>query len=140
MTEPADLTHAVLLRVAEFLRKLPADQLRDLADGEAKLEVVPKGGRAPVRTRSARTAPARPAVSTDQIRADLAAIADTASARQYLDGLGLTVPQIRALAKELSITVPGKATKEVALQTIVRWTVGRRLDAESISRPGPALG
>jgi hypothetical protein len=45
VSQPADLTHGVLLRVAEFLRKLPADQLADLADGTAKLEVVPKGGR-----------------------------------------------------------------------------------------------
>lgn len=139
MTEPADLTHAVLLRVAEFLRRLPADQVRDLADGGAKLELVPKGGKPPARGRAPHAA-ARPAVPAERVRVDLAGIADTAAARQYLDDLGLTVPQVRALAKELGITVPSKATKEAALQTIVRWTVGRRLDSESISRPAPARG
>jgi len=41
VTDPADLTHAVLLKVAEFIRKLPSDQLADLAEGSAKLELVP---------------------------------------------------------------------------------------------------
>jgi hypothetical protein len=133
VSDPADLAHAVLLRVAEFVRRLPADQLRDLADGAAKLELVPKGGRA-ARPRSAAAA----AVGADQVRADLAAFGDTAAARQYLTDLKLTVVQLRALAKELGIALPSKATKETTLQTIVQWTVGRRLDAESISRPAPA--
>jgi hypothetical protein len=131
VNDPADLTHAVLLKVAEFLRRLPADQLSDLAEGTAKLELVPKGGRPAPRTRTA----AAPAVPTDRVRTDLAAIADTAAARQYLLDLGLGVPQLKAVAKELGITVPSKATKDATLQTIVQWTVGRRLDAEAISRP-----
>ncbi len=40
MTDSAELTHEVLLRVAEFLRKLPTDQLEELASGSASLEVV----------------------------------------------------------------------------------------------------
>jgi hypothetical protein len=131
VSDPADLAHAVLLKVADFVRKLPADQLRDLADGTAKLELVPKGGRAPARQRPA----APPKVSADQVRTDLAAFADAAAARQYLIDLRLTVPHLKALAKELGIALPSKATKDVTLQTIVQWTVGRRLDSESISRP-----
>jgi hypothetical protein len=132
--DPADLAHAVLLKVAEFLRRLPADQLSDLAEGTAKLELVPKGGRPAPRTR---TAAAAPAVPTDRVRTDLAAIADTGAARQYLLDLKLTVPQLKALANELGIALPSKATKDAVVQTIVQWTVGRRLDAEAISRPAP---
>jgi hypothetical protein len=136
VSDPADLAHAVLLKVADFVRKLPADQLRDLADGTAKLELVPKGGRPAARPRSAASAK----VPAEQVRADLAAFGDAAAARQYLNDLKLTVPQLRALAKELGVALPSKATKEATLQTIVQWTVGRRLDSESISRPAPALG
>jgi hypothetical protein len=135
VNDPADLTHAVLLKVAEFIRRLPAEQLSDLAEGTAKLEVVPKGGRPAPRTRT-RTA-AAPGVSADQVRTDLAAIADTGAARQYLADLKLTVPQMKALATELGIALPTRPTKDTALQTIVQWTVGRRLDAEAISRPAP---
>jgi hypothetical protein len=134
VTDPADLTHDVLLKVAEFLRRLPADQLSDLAAGTAKLELVPKGGRPAARTRAA-----APAVPAERVRADLAAIGDTAAARQYLLDLKLTVVQYRTLARELDVAVPSKVVKDEVVRTIVQWTVGRRLDADAISRPAPAL-
>src|SRR5262249_53872217 len=87
VSDPAELTHTVLLRVAEFIRKLPTDQLADLAEGTAKLELVPKGGRPAPRPRAA----AQPAVSADRVRTDLYAIGDPAAARQYLLDLKLTV-------------------------------------------------
>jgi hypothetical protein len=138
VADPADLAHAVLLKVADFVRKLPADQLHDLAEGTVKLELVPKGGRASAAPRQ--KAAARPEVSAERVRADLAAFGDTAAARQYIVDLGLPVPGLRALAKELGIAVPSKATKEPVLQAIVQWTVGRRLDSETISRPAPSYG
>ncbi|WP_405092731.1 hypothetical protein OG767_07355 [Micromonospora sp. NBC_01392] len=135
MTDPADLAHAVLLRVAEFVRALPADQLTALADGTAKLAVVD-------RTRAA----ARPAttasagVDTDRVRADLAAIGDRAAGVRYLADLKLTVAKLRALAGELGIAVPGKARKADIEHDIVQWTVGRRLDSAAVSRPPAARG
>jgi hypothetical protein len=132
VTSPADLTHAVLLRVAEFIRKLPADQLAALADGTARLEIA---GRA---RRSTPGIPVRVPVEADRIRADLSTMTDRAAALRYLDDLKLTVPQLRALAGELGISVPGKATKAATQHEIVQWTVGRRLDSAAISRPGPA--
>lgn len=136
MTDTADLTHAVLLKVAEFIRRLPADQLADLAEGTAKLELVPRGGRVATRTRTA----AGPAVPADQIRTDLAAIGDRGAARQYLVDLKLTVAEYKALAKDLGISVASKATKDVVLQALVQWTVGRRIDSDAISRPAPVAG
>ncbi|MGC4896337.1 hypothetical protein [Micromonospora sp. DT31] len=135
MSNPADLAHAVLLRVAEFVRALPADQLAALADGTAKLAVVDR-----TRTRTA----ARPAATTaagvdaDRVRADLAAIGDRAAGARYLADLKLTVAKLRALAKELGIAVPGKARKADIEADIVQWTVGRRLDSAAISRPSEA--
>lgn len=132
MSDPADLTHRVLLRVAEFLRKLPAEQLAELAEGSAKLEVVPKRGRRPP---AAAATP--PPVTAGQVRAELAAISDRGAGRRWLEDQRLTVPQLKALAKELGISIPSKATKPVVLDQLVQSVIGRRLDFESISRPAP---
>ena len=132
MTDSAELTHAVLVRVADFLRKLPAEQLADLAEGTAKLELVPRGGRPAPR------AAANSGVPVDQVRIQLATMDDRAVATRYLDGLKLTVATLRSLAGELNIAVPSKATKNDVRDTIIHWTVGRRLDSAAVSRPAPA--
>jgi hypothetical protein len=132
VTDPADLAHEVLIRVAEFIRKLPADQLADLASGEAKLDVVPKGGRraAPSKAVAAAVLP-RPA---QEIAATIKDIGSRAEARQYLVDLKLTVPMLKQLAAELGITVSGVKAK--LIDGIVEWAVGRRLDSDAISRAG----
>jgi hypothetical protein len=136
VTDPAELTHAVLLKVADFIKKLPTDQLADLAAGEAKLELVPKGGRPAPRSRAAA---AKPTVPADQVRTDLYAINDRGAARQYLLDLKLTVVQYKALATELGVAVPSRATKDATVQALVQSLVGRRVDSDVVSRPAPAL-
>ncbi|MBX6749976.1 MAG: hypothetical protein IRY85_09975 [Micromonosporaceae bacterium] len=140
MSDSAELTHDVLLRVAEFLRKLPADQLEDLASGTAHLQVV---SRSPVEAVRRQRLPVRektPVVSMprpiEQIGADLASFTDRAAAAAYLDDLKLSVAQLRSLAAGLGIAVSSKATKMQARDTIIQWTVGRRADAAVLARPG----
>ena len=131
MTEPNELTHDVLVRVAEFLRKLPADQLGDLARGDAKLELVPKGGRTAARPAAGLPRPAAEIVQT------MRGMGDRVAVRRYLEtDLRLTVPMLKALAKELGITVTGNKPK--IIDDIVEWAVGRRLDSEAIDRAGQA--
>ncbi|MFI6762574.1 Rho termination factor N-terminal domain-containing protein [Micromonospora sp. NPDC050417] len=147
MTSPADLSHAVLLQVAEFIRTLPADQLADLAAGRVRLQLAGQpsagtaapAGTAKNRTTAARTtaAPTPPPVSAEQVRADLVSIGDRVAATRYLDDLTLKVPELRALARELGITVSSRATKPTVVQEIVQWTVGRRLASEAIARTTP---
>lgn len=137
VTSTADLAHAVLLRVAEFIRGLPADQLAALADGTAKLEIAGRGTRS--RAAASRTRAPAATVSAEKVRADLTTIGDRAAATRYLDDLRLTVAQLKALAKELGIAVPSRATKPAVLHEIVQWTIGRRLDSAAISRPAPSL-
>lgn len=137
MTESAELTHEVLLRVAEFLRKLPTEQLQDLASGSASLEVVTKQvieprRRLPVRAATAPVAMPRP---IERIGADLSNLQERAAAAAYLDDLKLSVAQLRSLALGLGIAVSSKATKVQARDTIIQWTVGRRADASILSRP-----
>jgi hypothetical protein len=140
MSDSAELTHDVLLRVAEFLRKLPSDQLEELASGSAYLEVVSRSPvaavrkqRLPVRERTPTVEMPRP---IEQIGADLAGFTDRAAAVSYLDELKLSVAQLRSLAAGLGIAVSSKATKAQARDTIIQWTVGRRADAAILSRPG----
>ncbi len=134
MTDPAaELTHAVLLKVGEFIRKLPADQLAELASGEAKLELVPKGGRTATSRRTA--APKPLTVPVDEVRERLQESRDPESSVAYLDGLKYTTDQLRALATELGIPLPSKITKAKIVETVVEWKVSRRLDSEAISRP-----
>jgi Rho termination factor, N-terminal domain len=136
VTEPADLAHDVLIRVAEFIRKLPADQLADLATGEARLELVPKGGRrAPARATKA-TGAALPRPS-GEIADTIKAIGDRAAAGRYLAvDLKLTVAQLKQLASEFGVTVASKDKKDDIVFNIVERAVGRGLDADVISRVG----
>ena len=124
------------MKVGDFIRKLPAEQLEDLASGEAKLELVPKGGRpAPAR----RTAAAKPpAVSTEEIRAFLTSTGDADAATRYLNDLRLTVPATKSLATELGVGVQSKAPKAAIVAEIVKHLVTRRLDFDALSRPAPA--
>jgi len=135
----AELTHDVLLRVAEFLRRLPSDQLQDLATGNAKLEVVrPTSRRIPSGRRLPTREPVPPADlprPVNEISAKLSSLVDRASAVRYIDDLHLSSAQLRSLALALGISVPSKATKAQARDTIVQWTVGRRADATILGRP-----
>lgn len=164
MTSAADLSHAVLIRVAEFLRTLPPDQLAALADGTAQLTVSGVSGAAAVttaavtdagqpaavsaeagqraappatRARKATTRAAKPApvVDTERIRADLTSIDDRVAAGRYLDDLGLRVAELKTLAAELGVALPSRAAKAVIQKSIVQAMVGRRLTSEVLSRP-----
>jgi hypothetical protein len=131
MTDPADLAHDVLLKVAAFVKSLPADQLADLASGEAKLTLVPRGGRAAPST-ATRTKPLSRPVA--EIETMLAEIGTRAAAVQYLNDERLTVAQLRELAKVLGVALPSKSTKEAVTTKIVDSVVGRRLDSSAIDR------
>jgi len=133
MADVAALSATVLLRVAEFLKTLPADQLDDLANGVAKLEVVPKGGR--------RAAPVKAAPSTvdvEEVRRLLATVTSVADATRYLDGLKLTVAALKSLAGELRVSLPAKALKNDVRDAIVRAYVGDVLNSEAIRRQAAA--
>ena len=137
MTDPLDMSQIVLQQLGDLLRKITAEQVAELYAGTATLEVVGKAGR-PVRKVAQAKVTAAPAVSTEQVVADLATIDDRAVATRYVMDLGLTVANLKVLAKDLGIAVGSKATKQEIVQVIVQWTVGRRLDAAAVSRPAPS--
>lgn len=126
MTDPADLAHDVLLRVAAFVKSLPAADLADLAAGAATLTLAPRPGRTP--------APKPLSRPVAEIETMLAEIGTRAAAVQYLNDEKLSVAQLRELAKALGVALPGKATKPDITTRIVDSVVGRRLDAAAIDR------
>ena len=150
MTAPAELSAGVLFRVAEFLKKLPADQLAELASGAARLEVVPEGaiivppgagiGTPRTRKATARVAKPAPVVDIERARADLRAFGDRAAATRYLDDLKLGKSALKDLAKELGVTVRSKDNMADIRDAIVQRFVGSRLAAEAVSRPAPPRG
>jgi hypothetical protein len=132
VTNPTELSHDVLLRVAEFLRKLPSDQLADLAKGDAKLELVPKVVALPRRSK-----PVDLPKPAEEIGAVLASAPDRATAVGYLEDLKLTVAQLRTLSRALGVAVPSRATRAQTRDSLVHWMVDRRLDSASLGRPAP---
>lgn len=134
MPDALEMTQIILVRLGELLRKLPPEVITDLYEGTARLEVVPKGGRQPGKAKEQVSLPVDP----QQIEADLRKIDDRAAAVQYLTDLKYTKPQLMALADGLKIPARSKAKKDDIILEIVKWTVGKRLQAEAISRP-PSL-
>lgn len=133
MTTSPDRTADLLVRVAEFLRKLPAEQLDALAAGEARLEVVPKGARvtgAPAKAK----ATVELAISVDQVEADLKSLDDRQAATQYLKDLKLKKPQLVELARALNVGGPASANVAAIIGRIVEQKVGYRLDIDAIMR------
>jgi hypothetical protein len=133
MTDPLDIAHTVLVQLADQVRKLPPELITQLYEGTARIEIVPKGGRAG----AGRTAPGAK-LDIEQIRADLAKINDRASATRYVEDRKLRVADLVALADALQIPIKRKPALAEARSVIVQWTVGRRIDSDAISQPAPS--
>jgi hypothetical protein len=132
MTDPADLAHDVLLKVAAFVKALPADQLADLATPPPTHTLHPPAARTPAPSRATATKPLSRPVA--EIETMLAEIGTRAAAVQYLHDERLTVPQLRELAKVLGVALPSKSAKDAIITKIVDSVVGRRLDSSAIDR------
>ncbi|GIH03165.1 hypothetical protein Rhe02_12320 [Rhizocola hellebori] len=123
-------THDVLVKVAEFLRKLPDDQVDALLSGEARLELIPKGHR--VAAPAGAKKPAALDISAEQVNADLKALNDRAAATKYLKDLKLAKAPLAELAKQLDVACASKDTAAIIMERIVEQKVGRRLSSDAI--------
>jgi hypothetical protein len=130
----------VLVQLADQVRKLPPDLIQQLYDGSARIEIVPKGGRpaSSGRASSSSRRTAKAALDVELVRSDLSKINDRAAANRYVGDLNLTGPDLVALADALGISIARKPAKTKAVEVIVQWTVGRRIDSDAISRPAPS--
>jgi hypothetical protein len=124
---------AVLRQIAEFLEALPAEQVDDLAEGRARLTLIPWGSSSPLMppaapTRKARNTPP-PAVDVDQIVSTLESATSRDEAAATINSL--KVPELKAVAAALRVTAPA-ATKPALVKQIVELTVGARLSGEAL--------
>jgi hypothetical protein len=137
VTDSIDLTHGLLLQIALFLRGLSEEQVADLQTGEARLALVPKGGRVTTISTSGRhRAPAE--VNSARISDDLRKIGERGAATTYLTDLNLSKEQLKQLCKDLNVPMKSSARKDEFILGIVGLLVGRRIDADAIFRSSVA--
>lgn len=129
MSDPTDAAVEVLRAVGKMLTKLEPDDVKGLLIGENKLVVVPQNWRPS-------SQPKRPSadatVDTSEIEGALEAMGDRAEAVRYIESRGMTVAQLRTLARGLKIYVPSGFRKPEVVERIVDHAVGRRLSSGAI--------
>ncbi|MFC7484964.1 hypothetical protein ACFQX7_39830 [Luedemannella flava] len=107
MSDVAKQSLAVLRRITEFLEYLPQDQVDDLAEGRARLTLIPWGSNDPVvpasakPARVAKSAKAAPIVDVATVKAALDAAASRDEAATVLAPFG--VGELRVIAAELGL-------------------------------------
>ncbi|MFD2764352.1 hypothetical protein [Micromonospora eburnea] len=128
MTDP---TRTVLARVAEFLTGLSAADVAALAEGRARLALLPAsratGGESPA-TRAASPTPS--GVDVERAHAALTAMSRRDDATAYL--ASWTTRALRALAARAGLRGVAGLRKAELVERIVDRTVGFRLDSTAI--------
>jgi hypothetical protein len=139
MSDVQKLSLTVLHTVAEFLALLPADQLNALADGTARLAIIPKDATEPLHLapaakpakRQPSRAAAEPTVDMSEIRDRL----DRSTTREEADAMLRPLkqkPHLNALARLLGMRGYSSYTKGELIDAIIEFTVGNRLDSGAI--------
>lgn len=131
----AKLSLAVLARVAEFLRELQEADVADLAEGRARLALVPSGASSPrVAAPPDRPSSSRPgaaqAADTDAARLALAAMTSRDDGTAYL--ATWTTRDLKALAATLEMRGVAALRKPDLIGRIVDRTIGFRLNSSAI--------
>jgi len=124
MSGIVDTSVALLRKFAEFTKRLTPEQLAAVASGELKfglLDGPPK-----------RAKPSKPVVNIDQLAAALSAMTSRAAAADHIDGLRLTVPALKDIAKALGASITRVTKKDAIRDRIVEHTVGFRLNSNTI--------
>jgi hypothetical protein len=143
MSDMDKLSLTVLHCVAEFLALLPEDQLRNLAEGTARLTIIPKDSAEPLLlTTSARPAgrrggasapraTAKPKVDMSETKERLESVASREDARQLLTSFNKE-PHLTSLAALLGMSGVSSLRKADLIEMIVEFTVGNRLNSGAI--------
>ncbi|GAA1832667.1 hypothetical protein GCM10009682_58930 [Luedemannella flava] len=136
MSDVAKQSLAVLRRITEFLEYLPQDQVDDLAEGRARLTLIPWGSNDPVvpasakPARVAKSAKAAPIVDVATVKAALDAAASRDEAATVLAPFG--VGELRVIAAELGLGGVSKTPKAALAKQLVDFTAGARLSGAAI--------
>jgi hypothetical protein len=144
MSDVEKLSLTVLHTVAEFLAHLPAEQLQDLAEGRARLGIIPKDASEPLAlvastkrptTRASsglsRSRKRQPKTDMSAAAAQLVQMTDRDAAAKYLDGFKKE-PQLLDLAALLDMDGVGGLTKSNLIDAIVEFKIGSHLNSSAI--------
>jgi hypothetical protein len=133
MSDAPKQSLAVLRQIAEFLEALPQDHVDDLAEGRARLTLIPWG------SSEALTPPAKPSrkaahpavsqVDVGQIAANVEAATSREQAQAILGPL--KVADLKAVAVALRV-VGAAGTKSALVKQIVELTAGARLSGDAL--------
>lgn len=121
MSDTVEVSVPLLRRFADFTKKLTAEQLAAVANGELKLGLLNPPAKS-----------AKVAVSVDRLAAELAAMTSRSAAAEHIDSLKLTLPALKDTAKALGASIAGASTKVAVRDRIVEHTVGFRLNSATI--------
>jgi hypothetical protein len=133
MTESRKDALAVLAAIADFLHRLPDDQIADLASGAALLTLIPAGAAGPLvppRPRGNRSRTSKPVQDMSAVAEQLRSVETRDSARQLLSPLQKN--PLLDLATQIGLSGLASATKPKLIDAIVEATVGNRLDSLAI--------
>jgi hypothetical protein len=133
MSDAPKQSLAVLRQIAEFLEALPPDHVDDLAEGRARLTLIPWGSSEPLTPpmKATRKA-AQPAVSKVDVE-QIAAKVEAATSRDQAQAIlsPLKVADLKAVA--VALRVAGAAgTKPALFKQIVELTAGARLSGDAL--------
>jgi hypothetical protein len=133
MSDTPKQSLAVLRQIAEFLEGLPPDQVDDLAEGRARLTLIPWGSSVPLvpAKRPTRKA-AHPAASTVDAT-EVAAQVEAATSRDHAQAIlnPLKVADLKAVAASLRIA-GAAGTKSALIKQMVELTAGARLSGDAL--------
>ncbi len=137
MSKATEASVLILRKAAQLLDKLTDEQITQLIEGKGELgfvtpdEIVTTGRRARAAgsARSARSGKQQQDLT--EVAQRLPHCADATEARQYVVSAGLTVDQIKEVAKLLNLTVRGKV-KDRLIDNLVENAVGYRGKYEAV--------
>jgi hypothetical protein len=134
MTDAAKLAVDLMKQVAKLLDKLSEDQLTALATGGAELAFVSPEATVRAGTRRAAASrprqPKAPRPSIGEAASRLSQLTTRDEAVEYLATSGLRAEDLKAVAKELGVTVRGR--KDEITRQLAEGAVGFRTKLETV--------
>jgi len=133
MSDVSKQSLAVLRQVSEFLEGLPIEQVNDLAEGRARMTLIPWGSSEPLMpTKKPARKAAQPAMSAVNAE-EIAAKVEAATSRDEVQAIlnPLKVADVRAVAAALRVA-GAASTKAALIKQIVELTVGARLSGDAL--------
>lgn len=111
-----------------YIAKMDEQIVKDLIEGRVEWAIVPVQNKSQTISKTAN----EKNKSQEGIKVRLQEIATREEAITYINGLNMTVPKLKQLAKELNVYVKSNDKKDIIVSRIVEGIVGSRLRSEAL--------